>query len=109
METYSETVKEFASKAVLAGAIGYGAGYLYGLHDTHSVLGMNMPGTVALGVSPAVGSLGADVSAHYVLPHIPAVRRVTNLSSGVIGAIVAGGLAAWLMAGNLKLVFSQLV
>jgi hypothetical protein len=93
--------QQFGKAALSAGLAG-AAGYFMGLDGDAKVLGMTVRAPVALGISSALGSVAADVSAHHIIPHVPVIQRVTNLSSSAIGAIIAGALSLYFMSGNLE-------
>jgi hypothetical protein len=67
--------KELLTKGVATGAIAALAGMLLFENESISVAGIKLPGSVAMGLGAAAGSLSADLVHKYIMPHIPANQK----------------------------------
>jgi hypothetical protein len=51
---------------------------------------MKVPGSVAMGLGAAVGSLSADLTHKYVMPHIPANQKYEKAEFAIISVVASG-------------------
>lgn len=97
--------KEILTKAALTGAIaGVAAGVL--VPGGSVTLGtMELPGSVAIGIGAAGGSITGDLAHKYVLPYIPQSQKYQGVESAAIsiGSAIAGSYLGMKLMGDVPI------
>jgi hypothetical protein len=91
--------KELLTKGVATGVIAALAGMLLFENKSLYVAGVQVPGSVAMGLRAATGSVSADLAHKYIMPHIPANQKYEKAEFAAI-SVVASGLGTF-AASNL--------
>jgi hypothetical protein len=86
--------KELLTKGAATGAIAALAGMLLFEDKALVIAGMRVPGSVAMGLGAAAGSLSADLAHKYVMPHIPANQKYEKAEFAII-SVAASGLGTF--------------
>jgi hypothetical protein len=84
-------------KGVATGAIATVAGMLLWDSKSISIAGIKVPGSVAMGLGAAAGSLSADLTHKYLVPHIPANQKYEKAEFAAI-SIAASGLGTYFVS-----------
>lgn len=97
--------KEILTKATLTGALAGTAAALLVPGGSVSLGGMSVPGSVALGLGAAGGSVAGDLAHKYILPHIPQNAKYEGVESAAIsvGAAIGGSYLVMNMMGDVPL------
>jgi hypothetical protein len=82
--------KELLTKGAATGAIAALASMLLFEEKSLYVAGMQVPGSVAMGLGAAAGSLSADLAHKYIMPHIPANQKYEKAEFAAISIIASG-------------------
>jgi hypothetical protein len=86
--------KELLTKSVATGAIAALASMLLFENESIPVTGIKLPGSVAIGLGAAAGSLSADLAHKYIMPHIPANKKYEKAEFAAI-SVAASGLGTF--------------
>lgn len=81
--------KEIVTKAGLTAVVAGTAAALLLPQGTASVAGMPIPGSVAIGLGAATGSVVGDLTHKYVLPHIPQSEKYQGIETAAVSLIGA--------------------
>lgn len=104
--------KDIATKAALTAAVGGVAGMLLVPGGgSVSVLGMQVPQYVGLGIGAGIGSVAGDLAHNYVLPHIPQDQKWIGVETAAVsvGAAAAGAYVGMSMFGSVPIMTPLLI
>jgi hypothetical protein len=82
--------KELLTKCIATGVIAALAGMLLFENESISVAGIKLPGSVAMGLGAATGSLSANLVHKYIMPHIPANQKYEKAEFAAISIATSG-------------------
>eukprot|EP01127_Copromyxa_protea_P012504 TRINITY_DN3276_c0_g1_i1.p2 TRINITY_DN3276_c0_g1~~TRINITY_DN3276_c0_g1_i1.p2 ORF type:complete len:152 (-),score=13.36 TRINITY_DN3276_c0_g1_i1:164-619(-) len=86
--------KEWLVKSAVTGAIATAAGSMVFPAQSVSLAGYQVPGSVAMGLGVAGGSLVGDLTHQYVFPYIPHNEKYGKMEEAAV-SLAASGLGAY--------------
>ena len=97
--------KEMLTKATLTGALAGAAAAVLVPGGSVTLAGMEVPGSVAIGLGAAGGSITGDLAHKYVLPYIPQSQKYQGIESAAIsiGSAIAGSYLAMKSMGDIPI------
>lgn len=104
--------KEILTKASMTGAIATAAAALLIPGGSGSLAGIQIPGSIAVGLGCAGGSVTGDLAHKYVLPHIPQNQKYLKAESAAvsIGAAIGGAyLGMNIISGSVPILTPVLI